>query len=163
MALSCSNKIISIIKRNNVKTHHSDFCCLNYLQSFAIQKKRKKSHKKACANKDFSNVIMPSEDTKILELSQYQKSDQAPFIIYADLECIIEKINRCKNNSENSSATNVSEHIPSEFSMSAISSFKSIENKHDVYRCKRCMKTFCEYLREQEMEIINFRKKKMKL
>ena len=148
MALSCSKKIISIIKRNNVKTHHSDFCCLNYLQSFAIQKKRKKSHKKACANKDFSNVIMPSEDTKILELNQYQKSDQAPFIIYADLECKTEKINRCKTNSENSSAAKVREHIPSEFSMSVISLFKSIENKHDVYRCKGCMKKFCEYLRE---------------
>ena len=35
---------------------------------------------------------MPSEDTKILKLSQYQKSDKAPFIIYADLECILEKI-----------------------------------------------------------------------
>ena len=30
---------------------------------------------------------MPSEDTKILEFNQYQKSDKAPFVIYADLEC----------------------------------------------------------------------------
>ena len=35
---------------------------------------------------------MPSEDTNILELNQYQKSDKASFIIYADLECVIEKI-----------------------------------------------------------------------
>ena len=35
---------------------------------------------------------MPSEDTKILEFNQYQKSDNATFIDYADLECIIEKI-----------------------------------------------------------------------
>ena len=35
---------------------------------------------------------MPSEDTKILELEQYQKSDKAAFIIYAGLECIIDKI-----------------------------------------------------------------------
>ena len=41
---------------------------------------------------------MPCKDTKILEFNQYQKSDKAPFIIYADLECIIEKINGCKNN-----------------------------------------------------------------
>ena len=44
---------------------------------------------------------MPSEETKILEFNQYQKSDKAPAIIYADLECIIEKIDRCKNNPEN--------------------------------------------------------------
>ena len=67
--------------------------------------------------KDFCNVIMPSEDTKILEFNQYQKSDKAPFIIYADRECIIEKIDGCKHNPENSSATKVSEHIPSGFSM----------------------------------------------
>ena len=29
---------------------------------------------------------MPSEDTKILEFNQFQKSDKAPFVIYADLE-----------------------------------------------------------------------------
>ena len=77
---------------------------------------------------------MPSEDTKMLEFNQYEKSDKAPFIIYADLECIIEKIDGCKNNPENSSTTKVSEHITSSFLMSTISSFRSIENKHDVYR-----------------------------
>ena len=35
---------------------------------------------------------MPSESTKILEFVQYQKSDKAPFAIYADLERIIEEI-----------------------------------------------------------------------
>ena len=79
---------------------------------------------------------MPSEGTKILEFNQYKKSEKAPFIIYADLECIIEKIDGCKNNPENPSTTNVSEHILSGFSMSTISSFRSIENKHDVYKVK---------------------------
>ena len=65
-------------------------------------------------------------------LLQHPKSDKAPFVIYADLECLIEKINGCKNNPEKSSTTKVSGHIPSAFSISAISSFKSIENKHDV-------------------------------
>ena len=34
------------------------------------------SYKKVCENKDFCSVIMPSEDTKILEFNQYQKSDK---------------------------------------------------------------------------------------
>ena len=106
---------------------------------------------------------MPSEDTKILEFNQNQKSDKAPFIIYADLECIIEKIDGCKNNSENSFTTKVTRHIPSGFSMSTISSFKSIENKHDVCRDKDCMKTFCESLREYAMKIVSFKKKNKKL
>ena len=35
---------------------------------------------------------MSSEDTKILEFNQYQNSDKAQFIIYADLECLTKKI-----------------------------------------------------------------------
>ena len=79
---------------------------------------------------------MISEDTKILEFNQYQKSDNARFVFYADLEFLIEKIDGYKNNPENSSTGKVSEHIPSGFSMSTITSFENIENKHDIYRVK---------------------------
>ena len=47
--------------------------------------------------------------------------------------------------------------------MSTISSFRSIEDEHDLYRGKDCMKKFCEYLREHAMKITNFKKKKIKL
>ena len=102
--------------------HHSDFYCLNCLHSFATKNKHK-SHKKAFENKDFCNLVVPSEDTKILEFNQYQKSDNTPFIIYADFEYLLEKNDRCKDNPENSSTTKVGEHI-------LPGSFKSIENKH---------------------------------
>ena len=51
---------------------------------------------------------------------------------------------------------------PFGFSMTTISSFKSIENKHNVCRGKDCMKIFCESLREHAIKKINL-KKKMKL
>ena len=63
------------------------------------------------------------------------------------------------NNPENSFTTKVSEHIPWGFSMSTMSEFKSIENKHDVYRGRDSMKKFCESLRDHVMEK---RKKKEK-
>ena len=94
--------------------------CLNCLHSFRTK------------NKVESHYLNHYEDTIILEFNQYQKSDKAPFIIYADLECIVEKIDGCKNNSENSSTTKVSKHISSGFSISTISSFRSIESKHDL-------------------------------
>ena len=101
---------------------------------------------------------MPSKGSKTLEFNQYQKSDKTPFIIYTDLECIIEKIDGCKNNPENSSTTKVSEHIPSGFSMSTISSFRYTETRHDVYRGKDRMKNVCEYLWEHAMKVINLKK-----
>ena len=103
---------------------------------------------------------MQSEVNKILEFNQNQKFDKTPFVTCADLECLIEKTDECKNNPENSSTTKVGEHISSGSSMSTILSFNSIEYNHDVYRGKECMKKFCESLREQAMKIINFKKEK---
>ena len=97
---------------------------------------------------------MPSEDTKILLFNQYQKSNKAPLIIYADLECVIEKIGESENILENSSTTKVSKLIQSGFPMSTIFSFRSVENKHDLYRGKYCMIKFCESLREHEIKKI---------
>ena len=64
------------------------------------------------------------------------------FVIYADLECTINKIGGFRNSPENSSTIKPS-FISSDFSVSTKSSFRSIENKHDVYRGKDCMKKFC--------------------
>ena len=87
--------------------------------------------------KYFCNTVIPSGHIKILELNQYYKIDKAPFIIYADFECLIKKTDGRKTNPENSLTEKLDKHIPSGFSMSIISSFKSLENKHDVFRGTR--------------------------
>ena len=58
---------------------------------------------------------MPFEDTKILEFNQYQKSNKTPFIIYADIECLIEKIDGYKNNTQNLFNKVVRKNMPSGF------------------------------------------------
>ena len=45
---------------------------------------------------------MPEEDNKIPEYIPVEKSLRVPFIIYADLECLLKKINTCSNNPEKS-------------------------------------------------------------
>ena len=77
-------------------------------------------------------LIKPSEDNKMLKVNQNQKSDEALFITYADLESLIEKIDGSKNNPENSSKTKVDENIPPDFSMSIVFSFTIIESKHNA-------------------------------
>ena len=41
---------------------------------------------------------MPEEDNKILKYNQREKSMKVPFIIYADLESLLAKMNTCHNN-----------------------------------------------------------------
>ena len=57
-------KKLSALLRGTTSKHHSGFYCLNFLHSFATENKRE-SHKKVCENKNFCNIVMPSEDTKI--------------------------------------------------------------------------------------------------
>ena len=150
-------KKLSALVRGITPKYHCDFYCLNCFHSFATKNERE-SHKKVYENKDFRNIIMPSEDTKTSE--DTKKSDKAPFIVYKDLESLIQKIGGCKNNPENSSATKVGEHISSGFHMPTRPPFKNIEKKNDVYRGKDYMKKFCESLGEHAMKIIIFKKMK---
>ena len=73
------------------------------------------------------------------------------------------KIDGCKNDPENSFTANVGEHIPSGFSLSTVSLFRSMEKDHGVYRDKDCMKNLGESLRQHTAKRINFKKKKVKL
>ena len=43
--------------------------------------------------------------------------------------------------------------------MPTISSSMDIENKHDLFKGKDCMKIFCKSLREHAMKTISFKRK----
>ena len=64
---------------------------------YSFRTKKLESHKEVCENKDFCYVIIPSEDTKILEFNHYQKSDKALFIIYLDYAKIFLKTHLQQN------------------------------------------------------------------
>ena len=55
-------KQLSSLLREKVSKNNSDFYCLDCLHSFRT-KNTLESHKTVCKNKDFCNVIMPSEYT----------------------------------------------------------------------------------------------------
>ena len=48
---------------------------------------------------DFFGIVMPSEKDNILEFNQYMKSDKTRYIIYADIESLIRKIDGSANSS----------------------------------------------------------------
>ena len=68
-----------------------------------LEQKPNLNHIKKYAKKVFCIIAMPSGDTKISEFNQNRKAHEAPFIIYPDIECLIEKLDRYKNNLKNSS------------------------------------------------------------
>ena len=60
---------------------------------------------------------MPDEDNKILTYIPGKKSLRVPFIIYADLECLLQKINTCSNNPEKSYTEKKAKHRPPGYSL----------------------------------------------
>ena len=103
---------------------------------------------------------MPTKDNNIIKYNQGGKSLKLPFIIYADLECLLEKINTCYNNPEESSTTKINKHTPSGFQIITHCSFDKSKNKLNYYRGEVCMKRFCKDLREHATKIINCEKKR---
>ena len=60
--IALQSKKLSALLRGITYKHHGDFYCQNFLHLIELLKS-------ASGNKDFCNVLMPSKDTKILELT----------------------------------------------------------------------------------------------
>ena len=61
----------------------------------------------------------------------------APFLIYADLECLLEKMSTCHNTPEKSTATKINKRISSGYSLFTHYLFDTTENKLDYYKNKK--------------------------
>ena len=102
-------KRLSVLFRGIAGNNNGDFYCLNCFQSYTIENKLKK-HKKVFENHDYCYVEMPEEYNKTLKCNEGGKSMRLPFIIIADLECLLEKMNTCHSNPEKSSTTKINKH-----------------------------------------------------
>ena len=116
------------------------FYCLNCFHSYRTLNKLKK-HERVC-NHDYCHVDMPEEGQNILKYSHGDKSLKAPFIIYADLECLLKKEQSCENSPKNSYTQRKAKHKPSGYSLSLICSFDETKNRHKFYRRKDCIERF---------------------
>ena len=83
----------------------------------------------------------------MLKYNHGEKSIKDPFIIYSDIQSLLEKADAC-HNPENTSTTKINKHTASDYSLFAHCSFGATKNKHDYYRGKDCMKNFCKKLKE---------------
>ena len=91
-----AGKKLSGLLRGITSKHKEDFYCLNCFHSYSTKDSLKK-HKDVCENHDYCYIEMPKEDDKVLKCSHGEKSMKVPFVIYADLESFLEKMNTCQS------------------------------------------------------------------
>ena len=104
---------------------------------------------------------MPTEDNKTLKCNHGEKSLKAPFTVYADLEFLLIKEKSCQNNPKESHSERKTNHEPSGYSLSLISSFNSKEDKHSAYRARDSIEIFFKDLKGFGTKIINYKEKDM--
>ena len=153
-------KNLSRLLRRITSNHKEDFYCLNCLDSYRTENKLE-AHKKICENHDYCYIEMPTKNNNIIKYSHGEKSMKLPFVIYADLECLLEKMSTCINNPNESSTTKINKHVSSGYSIFTHCSFDESKIKLNYYRKDDCMNKFCKDLREHVTKIINYEKKKM--
>ena len=153
-------KNLSRLLRGITSNHDGGFSCLNCFQSYRTKNKLE-AHKKIRENHDYCHVEMPTNDNNVSKYNQGEKSIKLPFVVYADLECLLEKMSTCYNNPEESSTTKINKHTPSGYSIFTHCSFDKSKNKLNYYRGEDCMKKICKDVKEHATKIINFEKKDM--
>ena len=145
-------KTLSGLLRGITGNNHGDFYCLNCLHSYTTTNRLQK-HQKICENHEYCKLEMPKKGS-ILKYISGEKYIMTPFVIYADLESILEKISDCENDPEKSSTIKVNKNISPSYSLFSHCLFDKTKNKLDYYRGKNCMKNFSLDLREHAEKII---------
>ena len=153
-------KNLSGLLRGITSNHKEYFYCLNCFHSYSTKNKIE-AHKKICENHYYCYAEMPTRNNNIIKYNHGEKSMKLPFFIYADLECLLEKMSTCINNPNESSTTKLNKHVPSGYSIFTHCSFDKSKSKLNYYRKDDCMNKFCKDLREHVTKIINYEKKKM--
>ena len=146
--------------RGVTSNNHGDFYCLGCLHSFRTDNALKK-HETLCGNNDYCHVEMPTKDNNTLKCYHGEKSLKMPFVIHADLECLLIKQQSCQNNPNESYTERKGMHEPCGYSLDLVRSFDSKQNKHKFYTGKDCIKRFCSDLKELATKIINYEDKEM--
>ena len=150
---------LSRLLRGITSNHDGDFYCLNCFHSYRTKNKLE-AHEKICENRDYCHVKMPTKDNNTIKYNQGEKSRKLSFVVYADLECFLEKMSTCYNNPEESSTTKINKHTPSGYSIFTHCPFDKSKNKLNHYRGEDCMTKFCKDLREHATKKINYEKKR---
>ncbi|XP_053989947.1 uncharacterized protein LOC128882377, partial [Hylaeus volcanicus] len=81
-----SRLVSSQLSKNN---HRKYFCdrCLHYFSS----SEKLDAHTVDCEKMNDCAIVLPDNDSKWLSFNNYIRKERLPFVVYADLECILEK------------------------------------------------------------------------
>ena len=130
-----------LLSAQNSNYNGKIFRCWNCFNAFT-KKDVFDKHKLHCSNLNPCCMIMPEEGS-LVKFKNYLNLKKHPFIIYADFECIVEKIEGCDGNPGKSYTNKIHKHTPISYTYTVLCFNERIrKTKVVVYTGEDCMEQF---------------------
>ena len=133
-----------LLSSKNSNTKCKQHFCMNCLQGFT-QESSRDQRQVYCMDNETVRVEIPRKGSKI-EFCDGQNQFKAPFIMYTDLESILEHIESPRPDPNWPYSQNVSQHISSGWCVYSKFAYGEVEDPLKLYRGKDCIET-CNYIK----------------
>ena len=144
---------------NQTKHKERKHFCMHCLQCFSSERVLT-NHKENCIQVNGTQAIkMPDKNNNILKFNNFHKQLPVPFVIYADFEAIIEKIQGCQRHNDKSYTEAYQKHTDCGYGYKVVCCYDDKYTKPiQIYRGEKAVYKFMEAMLEE----VKYYKKVMK-
>lgn len=147
------NRLNSGLTKHDGVKFYCHYCLHRYSSKLLLQE-----HEERCAVHQPQKIRMPGEEHKWLQFQNHFLSLKVPFVIYADFECFLAKVQGCESDPKTSHSTEISKHVPSGFCYVVVNSEGRCVRKSTVYRGENVVDVFLQRLLEEESTLNEVKK-----
>ena len=135
--------------RHNESKHFCERCLHGYSRKELLER-----HKPECKGllKSPTRTEMLKEGENKMSFTNFHKQMKVPYVIYADFECILEKIDGCEPSPDKSFTVKTEKHEPCGFSYIAVRSDGKLFGPF-TYRGRDAVYVFLRWLQNHEIEM----------
>ena len=126
----------------------SFFRCLHYFSA----NEKLQSHVMDCEKMNDSSIRLPSEDDRWLEFGNYNNRERVPFIVYADLECVLRKT---KSDKEDASSYAYQQHDAFSIGYYVRCAYDDALSSYHFHRDEDCIAWFARQLNDLAHRVKN--------
>ena len=125
--------------RHNESKHFCERCLHGYKTKVLLER-----HMPECKGllKSPTRTEMPKEGENKMKFQNYNKQMKAPYVVYADFECLVKKIATCEPNNKHSFTVKTEKHEPCGFSYVIVRSDGKTFGSIQLQRRRRGIRVF---------------------
>ncbi|XP_070163544.1 uncharacterized protein [Polyergus mexicanus] len=124
------------------RRHKSHICdrCMHYFRT----SDKLSAHSVECGRMNECAIVLPTKDDKWLEFRNYSRKERLPFVVYADLECVLKK----KEERRTSNTSIVQHHEVYSAGYYARCALDGVSSTYRAYRGENCVMWFVRELHD---------------